>query len=196
MPLWLPESFFAQDTVTVARQLLGCTLHWNGCAGIVSETEAYLPSGDPAAHAFAGRTPRTQVLFGPPGRAYVYQIYGLHLCLNVVAEPEGVPGCVLLRAVWPTLGLAEMQQRRQPALPAKPAPSNSSHPRPNLCQGPGRLTQAFGFSLSDTGQRLTFAASPLPPATSVQVTPRIGITKAADWPLRFFLAPDPGKVEV
>ncbi len=98
-PTALPPRFFAQPTIDVARALPGCRLQFGPHEGIITETEAYLPEGDQAAHAFRGRTPRTEVLFGPPGRAYVFLIYGIHHCLNVVCEPEGIPGCVDRKSV-------------------------------------------------------------------------------------------------
>ena len=105
--------FFARPAVELARNLIGCVLLHQSVAGMIVETEAYLGEGDLAAHSSRGETERTRVIFGPPGRAYVYFIYGMHECLNVVAEREGVPGCVLIRALEPLCGLAEMQQRRR-----------------------------------------------------------------------------------
>src|ERR1700722_13195539 len=122
----LPRSFYARPTVEVARDLLGkVVLHGRASARIV-ETEAYLGVGDAAAHSARGMTPRTTVIFGPPGHAYVYLIYGMHYCLNIVAEPEGVAGCVLIRAVEPLVAAAQ-------------ATLNSN--------GPGKLTRALGITL-------------------------------------------------
>jgi DNA-3-methyladenine glycosylase len=163
----LPESFYMRDTVTVARALLGKTLVHGERAGRIVEVEAYLGAEDLAAHASRGLTPRTRVVFGPPGRAYVYLNYGIHECLNVVAEPEGVPGCVLIRALSPLSGLS------------------------GRLDGPGRLTKAMGIDRRFYGH--PFWPAPLrildapPPAEPVAVTPRIGITQCADWPLRFLL---------
>ena len=141
------------------------------------EVEAYLGLRDKAAHAWRGLTPRTKVLFGPPGHAYVYVIYGMYHCLNVVAEPEGSPGCVLIRAIEPLEGLDTMRANRGVNTPSL------------LCSGPGRLTQAMGIGIGHYGVDLTagplaIAADDQPPPEIV-VTPRVGIRDNADWPLRF-----------
>jgi DNA-3-methyladenine glycosylase len=163
----LPESFYARDTVTVARALLGKTLVHGERSGRIIEVEAYLGAEDLAAHASRGLTPRTRVIFGPPGRAYVYLNYGIHECLNVVAEPDGVPGCVLIRALTPLSGLA------------------------GRLDGPGRLTKAMDIDRRFYGHRLwdppVLIVDAPPPAELIEVTPRIGITRCADWPLRFLL---------
>src|SRR5215470_19810535 len=111
----LPRSFYAQHTVEVARGLLGKILVHGGTAGIIAETEAYLGGDDLAAHSARGITNRTRVIFGPPGHAYVYFIYGMYECLNLVCEPEGKPGCVLIRALEPVSGVELMQHRRPSA---------------------------------------------------------------------------------
>jgi DNA-3-methyladenine glycosylase len=154
-------------------------------AGRIVETEAYLGLEDPAAHAFAGRTARNSVLFGPPGHAYVYFIYGMHSCLNVSCEPEGHAGCVLIRALEPLAGLDIMRMQRGLAETAPPR---------LLTSGPGRLCQAFGVTrASHNGMNLLSESSDLQlrddgfVADSIVVTPRIGISKAADRPLRFLL---------
>jgi DNA-3-methyladenine glycosylase len=163
----LPESFYARDTVTVARALLGKTLAHGDRAGRIVEVEAYLGVDDLAAHSSRGVTPRTRVIFGPPGRAYVYLNYGIHECLNVVAEPDGVPGCVLIRGLTPLGGLTAR------------------------LDGPGRLTKALGIDRRYYGH--AFWDAPLqildapPPVESILITPRIGISQCADWPLRFVL---------
>src|ERR1700761_9775230 len=105
--------FFEKPAVELARDLLSCVVVHGATAGMIVETEAYLGEGDLAAHSARGETERTRVIFGPPGRAYVYFIYGMHECLNVVAEREGVPGCVLIRALEPLCGLEEMFERRR-----------------------------------------------------------------------------------
>ena len=163
----LPESFYARDTVEVARGLLGKLLIHGHRQGRIVEVEAYLGADDLAAHASRGVTPRTRVIFGPPGRAYVYLNYGIHECLNVVTQPEGTPGCVLIRGLTPVAGLT--------------APLN----------GPGKLTKAMGIDRRFYGHPLwqpplTICDSP-PPAEPIQVTPRIGISRCVDWPLRFHL---------
>ncbi len=152
----------------VARDLLGKVIRHGAATARIVETEAYLGTNDAAAHSARGQTPRTRVIFGPPGRAYVYLIYGMHYCLNVVAEPEGIAGCVLIRAVEP---LASVMH-----------PSN----------GPGKLTRALGITLQHYGSDLT--RGPLTinaPASdekfAIATSPRIGINKSADLPLRFFI---------
>lgn len=179
----LPREFYARPTIEVARGLLGQTLAHGAVSGTIIEVEAYLGAEDLAAHASKGVTPRTRVIFGPPGHAYVYFIYGMHECLNVVAEPEGTPGCVLIRALRPRTGLGLMRERRKGAA--------------DLTGGPGKLTQAMGISRALNGADLT--RGPLviePPATpldfTVEVTPRIGIRHCADWPLRFVARGFPG----
>ena len=138
----------------------------------IVEVEAYLGLTDRAAHAWRGPTPRTQVLFGPPGHAYVYLIYGMYECLNIVADSAGVPGCVLIRALEPIQGIER--------------PTN----------GPGRLTRAMGISRAHNGTDLTrgklTAREPGQIAKlEIGVSPRIGITHCADWPLRFFIRGNP-----
>jgi DNA-3-methyladenine glycosylase len=152
------------------------------------EVEAYLGAEDPAAHAAAGNTPRTAVLFGPPGHAYVYFIYGNHYCLNVSCEPEGRAGSVLIRALEPLSGIEEMAQARGTEI-------HGAKDLLKLTSGPGRLAQAFAITRArDNGCDLTSAASRLwigedgYRAQGICMTPRIGITKAADKPLRYILA--------
>jgi DNA-3-methyladenine glycosylase len=178
----LDRSFYARPTVEVARDLLGKVLVHGPTAGRIVETEAYLGEDDLAAHSARGITNRTRVIFGPPGHAYVYFIYGMYECLNLVAEREGVPGCVLIRAVEPVAGLELMWKRRPAAKRVE-----------DLASGPGRLTLAMGITRKQNGADVT--AGPLhvreitrgktPP---VAVTSRIGISKCADWPLRFVIA--------
>ncbi len=152
---------------------------------MIVETEAYLGLDDLAAHASKGRTERTKVLFGPAGRAYVYFIYGMHECLNVVADREGSPGCVLIRALQPLCGLSQMYKRR-----------NWRGPVPGLANGPGKLTQALAITRQHYGARfdkgeLTIRKWRHQPQFEIAVTPRIGITECADWPLRFIWAGHP-----
>lgn len=189
----LPQAFYAQDTVSVARQLLGCFLvHLEGeqtTLGRIVETEAYLVN-DPASHAFRGKTRRSSVMFGPAGYAYVYLIYGLHTCLNVVTRQEGQGEAVLFRALEPLYGLATMQMRRRTEKEAL------------LCSGPARLTKALGISLTLNGQPLfdgrfqlwsSESLSPVLPVETADIvqTTRIGISKAVDLPLRFYLKNNP-----
>ncbi len=187
----LDRSFFARNPRRVARELLGKILVRDGkprLAARIVEVEAYLGENDPAAHAAAGNTARTSVLFGPPGRAYVYFIYGNHYCLNVSCEREGKAGSVLFRALEPLEGIEEMARARGIAL-------HDPRDLPKLTSGPGRLAQAFGITRSrDNGCDLTSPTSGLWIgqdgfcAKQIQITPRIGISKAADQPLRYALA--------
>jgi len=192
----LDRSFFGRSPRRVARDLLGKVLIRDvkirdvevRLAARIVEVEAYLGTKDPAAHAAAGNTARNSVLFGPPGFAYVYFIYGNHYCLNVSCEREGQAGSVLFRALEPLQGLEQMARSRGIPLPAA---RNLSR----LTSGPGRLAQAFAITRSrDNGRDLTSPASGLWigedgfRARSIQVTPRIGITKAAEQRLRFVLS--------
>lgn len=179
----LPRAFYLRPTVEVARDLLGKVLVHGPTAGIIVETEAYLGDGDDlAAHTARGVTRRTQVIFGPPGHAYVYLIYGMYECLNLVAEPAGQPGCVLIRALQPIAGLELMQARR-------------GNPRQlkSLANGPGKLTVAMGITRAQNGADVTRGSlvvrEPADPGEiAVTVTPRIGITRSVELPLRFLLA--------
>lgn len=177
----LPRDFYARPTVEVARDLLGKILVHHGAAGIIVETEAYLGADDLAAHSARGVTPRTKVIFGPPGHAYVYFIYGMYECLNLVAEPEGMPGCVLIRALDPICDVTAMFRRRPAAKKIE-----------DLASGPGKLTLAMGITRAQNGSDIT--EGPLAvrqwnrePPIEIAVTPRIGISKCADWPLRFVM---------
>ncbi len=170
--------FYARPVLEVARDLIGCVVARGECSGVIVETEAYHDS-EPACHAFAGLTPRTATLFGPPGFAYVYRSYGVHAMLNAVSEPEGVGAAVLIRALEPLEGVSLMQQRR------------GLERLRDLCSGPGKLTQALGIWLTDNGCDLrrgpvTIAGRPAgwsdPP---ISVSTRIGITKAVELPWRF-----------
>jgi DNA-3-methyladenine glycosylase len=177
--------FFDRPATDVARNLLGYVLLHGETAGMLVETEAYLGLQDLAAHASRGITKRTKVLFGPPGRAYVYVIYGAHECLNVVADREGVPGCVLIRALEPLCGVAQMYKRRK-----------WHGPVTGLANGPGKLTQALNITRAQYGERLdkgelTIRRWKEPPKFEAEVTPRIGITQCADWPLRFIWSGHP-----
>ncbi len=185
----LPARFFARDTERVARDLLGAVLECRTAAGVASgrivETEAYLGEHDAACHAAAGLTPRTAPLYGPPGTSYVYFIYGMHWCVNAVTRPRGLPSAVLIRAVSPVTGSALMQARR-------------GYPRRDvdLTNGPAKLCEALGIDGQHNGlwlQRppLVIRAGEPVADRDVVVTPRIGIRRAADWPLRFAVAGDP-----
>jgi DNA-3-methyladenine glycosylase len=190
----LPREFFNRDPRRVCRELLGKVLvRREGSkllAGRVVELEAYMGTGDPAAHAYIGPTARNRVLFGPPGHAYIYFIYGNHYCLNVSCMPEGKAGSVLFRALEPLAGIVEMERARG----LKGAEGTKSVLR-LLTSGPGRLAEAFGITrLRDNGKDLTDADSDLfladdgYPPPRVLTTMRIGITKAAERPLRYVIA--------
>jgi DNA-3-methyladenine glycosylase len=177
--LRLERAFFDRSVHDVARELIGCQLFFDGVGGTIVETESY-ERDDPACHAYVGLTDRTEVLFGPPGLAYVYLSYGIHSLLNFVAEPEGDAAAVLIRALEPTAGLEAMRERR------------GERPDGELCSGPGKLTEALGIGLERNGADLSHDPFLLlgpegsPPA--VVTGPRIGITKAVDRPWRFSAA--------
>jgi len=188
----LPPDFFNRDPRRVSRDLLGKVLmrrHGRKLlAGRIVEVEAYLGTGDPAAHAAAGRTVRNDVLFGPPGHAYVYFIYGNHYCLNVSCLPDGVPGCVLIRALEPVGGIEEMAHARGVSM------QRAADLR-KLASGPGRLAEAFGITRErDNGKNLTSADSDLwigddgYRVRRVLISKRVGITKAVELPLRYVIA--------
>ena len=175
----LPRSFYARDSETVARGLVGKILVHERTAGRIVETEAYLGMGDLAAHASHGLTARTRVIFGPPGHAYVYLIYGMYECLNLVAEPDGTPGCVLIRAIEPLLGIEGMRLRRPAARRIE-----------DLASGPGKLTLALGVTRRHYGADVTRGALTVrglksEPALEDAATARVGFTDRADRPLRF-----------
>jgi len=178
----LEKAFFDRSVHEVARDLVGCGLYFDGVGGTVVETESY-ERDDPACHAYVGLTDRTEVLFGPPGRAYVYLSYGIHSLLNAVAEPAGEAAAVLIRALEPTAGLERMRARR------------GERPDGELCSGPGKLTEALGIGLelngTDLGRDpfLLVAPDGAPPA--IVTGPRIGITKAVERPWRFCAAGSP-----
>jgi DNA-3-methyladenine glycosylase len=192
----LPRKFFLPDPRRVARALIGKVLVRQESArvrltGRIVEVEAYLGEEDPAAHSASGLTARNAVLFGPPGYAYVYFIYGNHYCLNVSCEPDGQAGGVLFRAIEPLSGIEEMARARGLVL-------NGPKDLRLLTSGPGRLSEAFGITRErDNGCDLTSSAGSLwigddgYRARGIVVTPRIGITKAADHPLRYILGKSP-----
>lgn len=180
MPSVVPRDFYRDPPDLVARNLLGKLLvrPEEGMVGRIVEVEAYFGEFDPAAHSFAGKTARNAVLFGPPGHAYVYFVYGMHFCLNVSCEPDGRAAGVLFRALEPIRGLESTAK--------------------NATSGPGRLCKAFGVTRArDNGADLTDRRSDLQiqddgfEAGEILVTARIGITKAAEHPARFVLAGNP-----
>jgi len=181
----LPASFYDRDTELVSRDLLGCVLECTTPAGMASgiivETEAYIGEHDPACHAAAGRTIRTEPLYGRPGIAYVYFIYGMYWCVNAVTRAEGLPSAVLIRAVEPLAGVELMRARRGPARTDR-----------ELTNGPGKLCIALGIGREHN--RASLQRRPLViregervAERDVVVAGRIGIKKAADWPLRWYV---------
>jgi DNA-3-methyladenine glycosylase len=182
----LPPSFYARPVVEVARELIGCVVEHIPAdeppvSGVIVETEAYHES-EPACHAFVGLTPRTRILFGAPGHAYVYRSYGIHALLNAVCEQEGVGAAVLIRALQPLEGIETMRARR------------GVERDEDLCSGPGKLTQALGIELTENGGDLQDGPVRIFPREPEWCDPnilaglRIGITKAVELPWRFSVA--------
>ena len=183
----LPRSFYARPTVEVARALLGKIVSHGQTSGRIVETEAYLGIEDAAAHSARGITDRTRVIFGAPGHAYVYLIYGMYECLNLVAEPEGVAGCVLIRALEPLTGLAIMRRRRASCHRTSGVTGIEA-----LANGPGKLTRALGITRRHNGcdvtkEPLVVCRGAADHPFEIGVSPRVGISSAADLPLRFFI---------
>jgi DNA-3-methyladenine glycosylase len=185
----LSADFYARPVLEVARDLVGCTVTHAGCSGVIVETEAYHHS-EPACHAYVGLTARTATIFGPPGRAYVYLSYGIHVMLNAVCEPEGVGAAVLIRALEPVAGIEAMRARREAAAGRPLADTD-------LCSGPGKLTQALGIGLADNGSDLRRGPISIAARTATWREPRlttgvrVGITQAAELPWRFCAAGSP-----
>lgn len=186
----LPRAFYVDPPDVVARKLLGKVLvrrdEGRRLAGRIVEVEAYFGMNDPAAHAFTGKTARNAVLFGPPGFAYVYFIYGMHYCLNISCEPEGQAGCILVRALEPLEGLKTMAELR--------GLGENASPR-LLTSGPGRLCQALGITReTHNGVDVTSRRGGLHVEDDgfvpekVAASPRVGIRRAAEWPQRFTIA--------
>jgi DNA-3-methyladenine glycosylase len=197
----LKPEFFNRDPRLVARALLGKLLIRKTPRGMLSgrivETEAYLGAGDAASHSAAGRTSRNAVLFGPPGIAYVYFIYGTHYCLNVSCLPEGVPGGVLFRAFEPIEGIKQMAEARGIELPANSKLWKISTLK-KISSGPGRMSEALEITRErDNGKKFFSPRSDLVLADDgfhagkIAVTPRIGIVKAAEDPLRYLIRGNP-----
>ncbi|MDQ6750171.1 MAG: DNA-3-methyladenine glycosylase [Actinomycetota bacterium] len=175
------RSFYERPVLEVARELVGCTVVYGDAAGVIVETEAYHDS-EPACHAHVGRTARTETLFGAPGCAYVYRSYGVHALLNAVCEGEGIGAAVLIRALEPIAGVEGMRIRR------------GVDRIEDLCSGPGKLTQALGIGLELNRSDLVHGSIQVRQAAggwrqpALVVTPRVGITKAAELPWRFCAA--------
>lgn len=194
-PRPLARSFFDREPTLVARDLLGKILVRREAGGLragrIVEVEAYLGSNDAAAHAAAGETARNRVLFGPPGHAYVYFTYGMHYCLNVSCMPAGEAGCVLIRALEPVAGISSMAAARGMESPSAVRPAQLRL----LASGPGRLCEAMGITRErDNGKDVISRQSDLwirddgyKPKGIIR-TPRIGITKSREMPLRYFMA--------
>ncbi len=173
-------AFFDRPVLRVARELVGCQLHFEGAGGLIVETEAY-HQREPACHAYAGLTARTSTLFGPPGTAYVYRSYGVHALLNAVCEGEETGAAVLIRALEPTHGIAAMAKRR------------GRDRLGDLCSGPGKLTQALGIGLELNASSLLDGPIVLAPRPGERrprlvAGPRVGITRAVELPWRFSVA--------
>jgi DNA-3-methyladenine glycosylase len=183
----LPRRFFARDPVELAPELLNKVLVGPNGAGRIVEVEAYDGANDPASHAFRGRTPRTEVMFGPPGHLYVYFSYGVHWCANVVCRSDGIAGAVLLRALAPLDGVEAMYR-------ARPAATRDR----DLCSGPGKLCQALGIDRRHDGADLVrfdggvavLDDGMAPPGDPVE-TVRVGISAAKDRPWRWYVPGDP-----
>jgi DNA-3-methyladenine glycosylase len=178
----LPRRFYDRPATDVARDLIGKFLIHRETGGIIVETEAYLGLKDAASHAYRGPTDRNRVMFGPPGHAYVYFIYGMYECVNVVCEAEGEAEAVLIRAVEPRIGVERMLARRPGAKRLR-----------DVASGPGKLTIAMEITRALNGADVTRGDLVVReavggPAFEVVAGPRIGITKCADWPLRFTMA--------
>jgi len=173
----LGPDFFARSVHAVAPELIGATMLVGGVGGIIVEVEAYHQT-EPAAHSYRGPTPRTMVMFGPPGFAYVYRSYGIHWCINFVCEKEGSAAAVLIRALQPTHGLAAMRRRR------------GLEDERMLCSGPGKLASALGITNAHNGRALNappFAVHARTVKPEIVTGLRIGITKAVDLPWRYGL---------
>jgi DNA-3-methyladenine glycosylase len=185
----LPPAFFARPCEVVARELLGARLvslvGGERAEARIVETEAYVGPHDPASHAAdrIGRTARNRSMYGPPGRAYVYRSYGVHWCLNLVTDADDYPAAVLVRAAQPLAGIEVIRRRR--ARPGAPCADR------DLLRGPGRLAQGLGIDHRLDGHPVTeppllvLPGEPLP-VSDIVAAPRVGITRAIEWPLRFF----------
>jgi DNA-3-methyladenine glycosylase len=200
----LPREFFERSSLQVAPELLGCVIAHETAEGLVAveivEVEAYAGEADPASHAFRGRTARNAVMYGPPGHAYVYFTYGMHFCVNLVCEPEGHASAVLLRAGRVIDGVPLARARRSAVLVSRASGATARRPREvDLARGPARLCEAMAIDRSQDGADVADPASPLrafaPPApvraADISQGPRVGISRAADVPWRFWITADP-----
>lgn len=181
----LGPDFFGRPSPVVAKELIGCVLVNDGCAGRIVETEAYLGERDGASHAYRGLTPRTAVMFGPPAFIYVYFIYGMYHCMNLVTGKDGVAEAVLLRALEPLCGIERMRTRRPKAKRWE-----------DLASGPGKLTLAMGIGPEYNGAPLKHGSVEVRRLhetihPQIGISPRVGVKACADWPLRFFERENP-----
>lgn len=183
------------DTLTLAQRLLGCTLVHQSphgtTAGIIVETEAYL-TDDPACHAYRKKTKRNAAMFGPAGTVYVYQIYGMHYCVNIVSSEEGTGEAVLIRALEPTEGIELMEERRGYGMSSAEGRMSNEKPIRHLCNGPAKLVKAMGISIEEhNGTSLLTGNLKIYPSVlkefEMVTTTRIGITQGADLPYRFYV---------
>lgn len=180
----LQRDFYARDSLEVAPELLNKVIVLRNCLGRIVEVEAYRGATDPGSHGHRGMTPRTEVMFGPPGHLYVYFTYGMHWCANVVCGQDGECSAVLLRAVTPLEGLAEMRERRQAARRDR-----------DLCSGPAKFTSAFGIDGTHDGADLVTADAGIellddgiPPPRHPGRSTRIGLSAGADLPWRWYVS--------
>ncbi len=198
----LPRSFYRRPVLEVAPEMLGKVLWRRTPAGVLAgrivEVEAYDGANDPASHAFRGQTPRTQVMFGPGGHLYVYFTYGMHWCCNAVCGTKGEASAVLVRALSPMRGVETMRRLR--SLTRRSRKKRSGRPLADrlLCSGPARLCQALeidgeanGADLVRMNQGIAIKDDGTPPPRSPAVGPRVGISKAEDYPWRFWIDGDP-----
>jgi DNA-3-methyladenine glycosylase len=188
MPRPLARSFFRQDPVTCARALIGCTLVWEGCEGIIAETEAYAAEGDEACHTWSRPSARKFVEEHPPGAAYVYFNYGMYWMLNVLVKGPAGEGFVLFRALEPARGIPAMRERRV----KNRRVSRGELPAIALCSGPGKLAQALGVTGADHARDFCgdpkISILPASSVTEVATCVRIGISRAQHLPWRYLLA--------
>lgn len=182
----LPHTFFARPTLEVTRDLLGKILVYQNLAGQITEVEAYIGQNDPACHAARGLTPRNQIMFGPPGLSYIYFVYGMYHCLNIITEKKGFPAAILIRGIKPIRGINQMIKNRGLSL--------TPHKLHHLTNGPGKLCQAFNLTKQQNGIDLCknphfYIEKPspnlTPKPTQIKTTSRIGIKVGQDLPWRF-----------
>jgi DNA-3-methyladenine glycosylase len=184
------QSFYEQPTLELASALIGMTLlratPEGISGGVIVETEGYLSASDPAAHRYLRQTPRTRIMYGQPGMAYIYFSYGMHCCLNISTEPEGIGAAVLIRAIQPTIGQDLIRKRRGATMPLR-----------DLARGPGRLCTALGLTLAEngislTGDTLWLDDQPtLAPDAVIATSTRIGLSVGTNLPWRWYLAGSP-----